>query len=96
MIELPPDFIHEAPKGFRYRTSEFKSNVISIWCDHLHHYNYNSGAPVSTIWGFYNTKKRQYFAPINSKKVGAVVDINSTRPLTAMKRNFIGLEVFFQ
>jgi len=95
MIELPPDFIHEAPKGFRYRTVEFKSNVISIWCDHLNEYSYNSGAPVSTIWGFYNTKKRQYFAPINSKKVGAVVDINSTLPLTAMKVNRRGLELLW-
>jgi hypothetical protein len=95
MTELPPDFIHEAPKGFRYRTAEFKSNVISIWCDHLNEYSYNSGAPVSTIWGFYNTKKRQYFAPINSKKVGAVVDINSTLPLTAMKVNRRGLELLW-
>jgi hypothetical protein len=95
MLELPPDFIHEAPKGFRYRTAEFKSNVISIWCDNLNSYSYNSGATVSTIWGFYNTKKRQYFSPINSKKVGAVVDINSTRPLTAMQINRRGLELLW-
>ena len=92
MTELPPDFIHEAPKGFRYRTTQFRANVISIWCDHLNSYNFNGGDQVSTIWGFYNTKKREYYAPINAKKVGAVVDINSTRPLTAMQINRKGLE----
>ena len=92
MIELPPDFIHEAPAGFRYRTTQFRANVIGIWCDHLNHYCFSNGDQVSTIWGFYNTKKQQYHAPINSKKIGAVVDINSTRPLTAMQINRRGLE----
>ena len=102
MTELPFDFIHEAPKGFRYRTAQFKPNVISIWCDHLNSYSYNSGATVSTIWGFCKTtttKKRgtenTYYAPINSNKIGAVVDINSTRPLTAMKVNRVGLELLW-
>ena len=92
MIELPPDFIHEAPSGFRYRTAKHSAVVVSIWCDHLNSYCFNNGDKVSTIWGFYNTKKQQYHAPINSKKIGAVVDINSTRPLTAMQINRKGLE----
>jgi hypothetical protein len=91
-MELPPDFIHEAPAGFRYRTTKFRANVISIWCDHLNSYCFNGGDQVSTIWGFYNTKKRQYFAPINSRKIGDVVDINSTTPYTAMQLNLKGLE----
>ena len=91
-MELPPDFIHEAPPGFRYRTTKFRANVISIWCDHLNSYCFNGGDQVSTIWGFYNTKKRQYFAPINSRKIGDVVDINSTTPYTAMQLNLKGLE----
>ena len=94
-MELPPDFIHEAPPRFRYRTAKFKANVISIWCDHLDNYCFSNGDQVSTIWGFYNTKKRQYFAPINSKKIGAVVDINSTTPYTAMQLNRKGLEVLW-
>ena len=92
MTELPPDFIHEAPAGFRYRTTQFRANVIGIWCDHLNSYCFNGGDQVSTIWGFYNTKKRQYFAPINSRKIGDVVDINSTTPYTAMQLNLKGLE----
>ena len=95
MTELPPDFIHEPPKGYRYRTAHFRANIVSIWCDHLNSYNFNGGDQVSTIWGFYHTKKREYYAPINSKKIGAVVDINSTRPLTAMQINRKGLELLW-
>jgi hypothetical protein len=95
VTELPPDFIHEAPSGFRYRTTQFRTNVVSIWCDHLNSYNFNGGDQVSTIWGFYNTKKRQYFAPINSRKIGDVVDINSTTPYTAMQLNRKGLELLW-
>jgi len=102
MTELPPDFIHEAPKGFRYRTAHFRANTISIWCDNLNSYSYNNGARVSTIWGFCKrttTKKRgtesTYYAPINSTKIGAVVDINSTRPLTAMQIKRTGLELLW-
>lgn len=83
-LALPTDFPHDAPPGYRYRTADFKSNVISIWCDHLNHYNYNSGASVSTIWGFYNTKKRCYFSPINHKRPGKVVDVSTTTAYTAM------------
>ncbi len=95
MTELPPDFIHEAPSGFRYRTSKHSAVVVSIWCDHLNNYNFNDGNQVSTIWGFYNTKKQQYHAPINSRKIGDVVDINSTTPYTAMQLNRKGLELLW-
>ena len=84
MYELPADFPHEAPTGYRYRTADFKSNVISIWCDHLNHYNFNSGDPVSTIWGFYNTKKRCYLAPINHKRPGKTVALDRTSAYSAM------------
>ena len=35
---------------------------------------------VRTIWGFYNGKKGEYYAPINAKKAGDVVDINDQSP----------------
>ena len=56
MIELPPDFIHEAPAGFRYRTAKHSAVVVSIWCDHLNSYCFNNGDQVSTIWGFTTQK----------------------------------------
>jgi len=84
-VELPNDFFHKPPKGYTYETSEFKRNILSICCCNHGQFSYNNGAVAKTIWGFYNTKTKQYHAPINSKKVGDVVDIDKTTPYTAMQ-----------
>ena len=92
MIELPPDFIHEPPENYTYEVESFRRNVLSIWCCNHAQFTYNGGAPARTIWGFYDTRKRTYIAPINSKKPGEPVSINETTPYTAMKLNRKGLE----
>ena len=46
---------------------------------------YNNGSTTKTIWGFYNTKQRTYYAPVNSTKCGDQVDISDTTPYTAMQ-----------
>tara|TARA_B100000035_G_scaffold1041_1_gene882 strand:+ start:427 stop:717 length:291 start_codon:yes stop_codon:yes gene_type:complete len=95
MFELPPSFTHEPPKGYSYEVKEHKRNLLAIWiCDH-NEYVFNSGAPVKCIWGFYSTKKQQYYAPINHKKCGEEVDISDTRPYTAMQLNLNPLEAAF-
>lgn len=94
MIELPPTFIHEPPEGHSYEVTEHKRNVLAIWLRHPNHYTYTSD-PVRTIWGFYNGKKGEYYAPVNAKKAGSVVDIKQTRNYTAMQLNLKGLEAFF-
>ena len=94
MIELPPDFIHDAPKGYSYTVKEFRKNVVSIWLLHHAKYSYTSD-PVHTIWGFYNTKKRCYLSPVNATKQGDQVDISNTRPYTAMQLNLTPLEAAF-
>ena len=88
-MELPADFSHDAPKGYSYEVEDFKRNVISIWLRHHAIYSYSSD-PVRTIWGFYNTKKREYLAPINSKKCGSKVSITNTSPYTSMQKNYRG------
>ena len=93
-MELPPDFIHEAPKGYSYRVESFNRNLVSIWIANHYQFSYTS-EQVKSIWGFYDTKKRQYFAPVNSKTVGDTVDINSTTPYSAMQRNRKGLELLW-
>jgi hypothetical protein len=70
--------------------------VVAIWIRNHSQFSYNGGAPVKSIWGFYNSKTREYHAPVNPKKVGDVVNINSTTPYSAMQLNLKGLEVFFQ
>lgn len=91
-----PEFPHKAPKGYSYEfEKDFKRNITAIWLRHHRTYDYNLGKPVRTIWGFYNTKKREYHAPVNSKTVGNVVDIENTRSYTAMPLNISILESCF-
>ena len=89
-LELPPDFPHEPPEGYTYQVKLFKRNVVAIWLHHPDRYNYSSD-PVSTIWGFYNTKSRTYSAPVNATKCGNQVDIKNTRPYTAMPVSYTHL-----
>mgnify|MGYP001311251762 CR=1 FL=1 len=93
-LELPPDFIHEPPKGFHYSVEEYRRNMVSIWLHHSNRYSYTTD-PVRTIWGFYDTKKQVYCAPINAKKHGKVVEFDNTRPYTAMQLNLTPLEAAF-
>ena len=79
------EFPHKSPPGYScYEFEEFKRNTIAIWLCHAAVYDYNLGKPVRTIWGFFNTKTKQYHCPTNSKTVGGVVPIDQTTPYTAM------------
>jgi len=94
-LELPHDFPHQPPKGYSYTVEDFKKNVVAIWiCNHTK-FDYNGGAPVRSIWGFYNTKTKCYQAPINSSKPGDKVDLDNTRPYTAMPLHLNPLEAAF-
>ena len=93
MIELPPDFHHEPPKGYRYEVIRKNASTVAIWsvlCNPG--FVYNDGGDVRCIWGFYNTKKGQYHAPINSTKQGDIVDIKNTTPYSAMQLHLNPLE----
>jgi hypothetical protein len=83
MIEFP----HKAPKGMYYEQAIFKRNVVAVWIHYDRRFDYNLGDPVRCIWGFYNTKTREYHAPINSSTVGSIVDIDKTTPYSAMQLN---------
>jgi len=87
-----PHFPHEEPEGYSYETKYFTSDILSIWLHHDYHYIYNSGECVSTIWGFYNTKKKCYYAPIHSTKRGNTVEVSQTTPYSAMLRTLNPLE----
>ena len=94
-LELPHDFPHQPPKGYSYEVKKHKRNVVAIWiCNHSK-FNFNNGAIAKSIWGFYNTKQGRYFAPINSTKQGDSIEIQNTRPYTAMQLNLTPLELAF-
>ena len=80
MIEFP----HKPPEGYSYEQVPYKRNVIAMWILHHRQFSYNSGSPIRCIWGFYNTKTKEYFAPVNSKTIGKRVDISQTTPYSAM------------
>ena len=90
-LELPPDFPHEPPKGYHYEVESFRRNVCRICIVNDGSFSYTDVAPKS-VWGFYNTKSRTYSAPINFSKQGDTIDINKTRPYTAMQLNLNPLE----
>ena len=90
-LELPPDFPHEPPKGYHYEVESFRRNVYRICIVNDGSFSYTDVAPKS-VWGFYNAKSRTYSAPINFSKQGDTVDINKTRPYTAMQLNLNPLE----
>ena len=77
-------FDHEPPAGYRYEAIRKNASVIAIWTVYERGFNYNDFNECRCIWGFYNTKKQQYHAPINSKRIGEVVNIEDTSPYTAM------------
>ena len=85
-MNLPDGFPHKPPEGYSYEVKEHKRNMVSIWLRNHASFSYTSD-PVRTIWGFYNTKKGCYHAPINSTKHGDQVDIEDTRDYTAMQLN---------
>ena len=95
VIDLcPPDFTHKAPEGYSYEFSSFKRNITAIWLRNHSVFSYTSD-PVRTIWGFYDSKKRKYYSPVNHKKVGKEVQLSDTRTYTAMPLNLNPLEAAF-
>lgn len=89
------DFPHNPPVGYSYQFEQFDSKFISIWLLHSFQYSYTNKS-VKSIWGFYSIKEQQYYAPINSSKVGEKVKIEDTRNYTAMKLKLTPLEAAFQ
>lgn len=78
------EFPHTAPQGYSYEFVSFKTHVVAVWIHNHYKFVYNGGGITRSIWGFYNTKTKQYHAPVNAKTVGDSVDISQTTPYSAM------------
>ena len=77
---------HQAPEGYHYERTDFKANVSAIWIVNDRHFDYCGCSGVKSIWGFYNSKTKQFYAPKNSKTVRSVVDLNKTTAYSAMQK----------
>ena len=89
------EFPHSPPKDYSYEYENFNTRTICIWLCNTRKFDYNLGARTKTVWGFYNPKKRVYYAPINSKTIGKEVNIENTTPYTAMQVKRTSLEECF-
>ena len=87
-------FPHVAPKGYSYEIELFKRNLLAIWICNHGKFSYTNKTPKS-IWGFYDTKRKCYYAPINSSKQGDQVKIENTTPYSAMQLNLNPLMAAF-
>ena len=90
-----PEFPHHPPKGYSYEYEQFNARAIRIMLRCHRKFDYNLGASTKTVWGFYNPKKRVYYAPINTKSIGKEIDIENTTPYSAMPINRTPLESAF-
>ena len=78
---------HEPPEGYKYDVILFKKNLYRIDLIYQGEFVYNDGKESRTVWGFYNSKKDEFYAPIDYKKVGKRVDLCDTRSYTSMQIN---------
>lgn len=85
------DHFHHPPKGYSYEVQEHRRYVFSIWIVNHGEFSYTDKAPKS-IWGFYHTKKKEYYAPVTSLKHGDKVSFDDTTPYSAMKIHLNPLE----
>ena len=85
---------HRGVDGYEYVMDDFNKSTKRIWIvNHTQEFVYREGAgPPRSVWGFYKPKTKEYFAPINSKKIGKKVRIEETSPFTAMPKHYNPLE----
>ena len=50
-----------APEGYKYEVECTKRDMYAIWLIHSYPYIYTNEV-VKTIWGYYSSKKDQYYA----------------------------------
>jgi hypothetical protein len=89
------EFPHQAPKEYSYEYQQFNTRTIRIMLHCHRKFDYNLGASTATVWGFYNPKKRVYYAPVNIKTMGKEVDVMDTTPYSAMIPKLTTLEKYF-
>ena len=90
-LKFPPNFHHQPPEGYSYEVKPFKRNLLAIWIYNHREFSYTDQPPKS-IWGFYDTKKECYYAPINATKSGDKVNVDNTSPYSSMQLKLNPLE----
>jgi hypothetical protein len=89
------EFPHKAPKNYSYEFENWSAGTIRIMLNCHRKFDYNLGASTATVWGFFKSKKRVYYAPVNAKTIGKEVNIENTTPYSAMPIKRTALEAAF-
>jgi len=80
------EFPHKAPKGYEYWTDQYSKTVTRIWIQNKSmEFVGCSDVHPSSVWGFYDQKKKVFKAPIHKDKPGKVVAPEDTTPYSAMQ-----------
>lgn len=96
MKNVTMKFPHKCPKGYEYWSDDYSKTITRIWVRNLDtQFTYTDKRP-SSVWGFFDRKRKVFIAPINSTKPGKVVDIKNTTPYSAMQLNLNPLMSAFQ
>lgn len=78
---------HEPPKNYKYSIVEIRKNMYRIEIMYQGKMSYNSGKECKSVWGFYNSKCNEFYAPIHYNKIGKRVNFNETTCYSAMQIN---------
>lgn len=90
MMDFP--YYDNPPEGYEYWFENHTKTIKKIWIRNKRPFLYSDNQTVSSVWGFYDTRKKTYLAPINAKKPGKPVRIEDTSPYSAMQLNLNPLE----
>jgi len=87
LTSILSEFPFKAPDDHWYEVEEFKRNTLAVWLCNNKFWLFKNERGHRTIHSFYDTKKKQWLAPINAKKPGKPVKVEDMRPWTSMPIN---------
>lgn len=81
-------FPFKAPPNYEYWTDDYSETITRVWIKNkTMEFTFGDEKHPSSVWGFWNKKKKVFLSPINHKKPGKVVDIGNCTPYSAMQLN---------
>lgn len=90
MIDFP--YYDNPPEGYDYWFEDHTKTITRIWIRNKSRFVHTDGETVSSVWGFYDSRKGTFLSPINAKRPGKPIDIEDTSPFSAMRLNLNPLE----
>lgn len=90
-------YLPEEPPGYYYSVEQMSTLVQRVWLNHKCHYNYNSGEPVKTIWGFIKSGKvhtAKNYKQAKARSVCSIVDAHQLPSYSSYRHNITDITIF--